>query len=129
MYMKIYDRTILFTGDIEDGGERYILTKDIKDLTILKVAHHGSITSSSDEFINKMKPTVSLISVGLNNEYNHPDIKVIERLENINSYIYRSDYDGSVTITFLKNTLFIKTYKKSDIIPINRRNIIRFILN
>ena len=78
---------MLFTGDIEEISEKAILEKykDTNTLksTILKVAHHGSKSSSIDEFLELAKPSIALIGVGKNNLYGHPNIDVITRLENL----------------------------------------------
>ncbi|MCX7589414.1 MAG: MBL fold metallo-hydrolase, partial [Patescibacteria group bacterium] len=74
----------IFTGDIDKEIERKIVSNNIFDknkITILKVAHHGSKTSSSELFLKKLKPEYCVISVGRNNIYNHPDAEVIQRLE------------------------------------------------
>ena len=80
--------SILFTGDIEEVAERKILQEyknnlNILDSTILKIAHHGSKTSSTKEFIEVVNPKIALIGVGENNKYGHPSDKVIKRLESI----------------------------------------------
>ena len=82
-------------GDASITKEKDILNKyEISDIDILKVGHHGSKTSSSKEFINKMNPKNSIISVDKNNRYGHPNKEVLNVLEN--SKIYRTDQDGSV---------------------------------
>ena len=93
----------LFTGDIEQIAEKEILKqyKDNSQLlnsTILKVAHHGSKTSSTQEFLETVKPKISLIGVGENNKFGHPNDDVINRLENIGSKIYRTDKMGEISI-------------------------------
>ena len=80
------DFSILFTGDIEEMAEKeilqeYIVKDDILNSTILKVAHHGSKTSSIQEFIEKVNPKIALIGVGENNNFGHPNSDVLERLE------------------------------------------------
>ncbi|PJB51148.1 hypothetical protein CO100_02500, partial [Candidatus Berkelbacteria bacterium CG_4_9_14_3_um_filter_33_5] len=81
----------LLTGDLENEGEKKLLEKNI-DLQseILKVGHHGSRSSTSQEFIDRVKPEVSLISVG-KNSYGHPSQDILNRLKSINSKIYRTD--------------------------------------
>jgi len=93
----------LFTGDIEQIAEKEILKhyKDNSKLlnsTILKVAHHGSKTSSTQEFLEAVRPKISLIGVGENNKFGHPNDDVINRLENIGSKIYRTDKMGEISI-------------------------------
>lgn len=78
---------MLFTGDIEETAEEKIIEKyknNIKILNsvILKVSHHGSKTSSTEEFINAVNPKIGLIGVGKNNKFGHPNNEVIERLKN-----------------------------------------------
>ena len=74
----------------EDLIEKY----NLKDIDILKVGHHGSRTSSSKIFIAEINPKYSVISVGKNNRYGHPNDSVLENLED--SKIYRTDEDGSI---------------------------------
>ena len=74
----------------EDLIEKY----NLKDIDVLKVGHHGSKTSSSKEFIDEIKPKYSIISVGKNNRYGHPNDSVLDNLED--SKIYRTDQDGSI---------------------------------
>lgn len=77
--------SILFTGDIEEISERTILEKykntNILKSTILKVAHHGSKSSSIQEFLDVVEPKISLIGVGKKNTFGHPNFEVLERLE------------------------------------------------
>ena len=94
-------------GDAGAVKENDILEKyNIKNIDVLKVGHHGSKTSSSKEFINIINPKYSLISVGKNNRYNHPNIEVLENLKN--SKIYRTDINGSIMFN-IKSKLKIKT--------------------
>jgi len=95
-------------GDAGIEREKDILSKyDLNEIDFLKVGHHGSNTSSSEDFINKIKPIYSLISVGKNNRYGHPKDSVLAILEN--SKIYRTDIDGSIGIKLNKNGYRIKT--------------------
>ena len=72
-------------------------------IDILKVGHHGSKTSSSKEFINYINPKISLISVGEDNKFNHPNEEVLNNLKN--TIIYRTDKNGSVMINLNKNIM------------------------
>ena len=95
-------------ADASQEREKDILDKyNIKDVDVLKVGHHGSRTSSSKEFIDKVKPKYSIISVGKNNRYGHPNKEVLNTLDN--SKIYRTDEDGSITFKIKNNKLKIKT--------------------
>ena len=96
--------SILFTGDIEEIAEKQILSDyknnlQILNSTILKVAHHGSKTSSTKEFLEAVKPRITLIGVGENNKFGHPNDEIIDRLESFNTKIYRTDKMGQITIT------------------------------
>lgn len=82
------DFSMLFTGDIEEIAEKQILKEfknnlEILKSTVLKVAHHGSKTSSLVEFVKMVKPKIALIGVGENNKFGHPNDEVIERLTKI----------------------------------------------
>ncbi len=87
---------ILFTGDIEKQTENILINKDIS-ADILKVGHHGSKTSTTQNFLNKVNPKISVICVGKNN-FGHPANEVLKRLEEKKSDIYRTDLHGIVTI-------------------------------
>ncbi|EXJ24268.1 Late competence protein ComEC, DNA transport [Alkalibacterium sp. AK22] len=97
----------LFTGDIESDREDALmrLYPDLR-ADVLKVAHHGSHTSSKDSFIRQVQPTYSLISVGANNRYAHPQQEVLERLNHYGSVIYRTDNQGGVIYTYADHPLF-----------------------
>ena len=96
------DFDMLFTGDIEKIAEDRLieLYKNTNKLKadILKVAHHGSKTSSTEEFIELVKPEIGLIGVGKNNNFEHPNEEITERLENNNIQIYRTDECGEIII-------------------------------
>ena len=87
----------------EDMIKKY----NLEDIDILKVGHHGSKTSSSKEFIDSINPKYSIISVGKNNRYGHPNDNVLDNLNN--SKIYRTDQDGSIMFKIKNNKLQIET--------------------
>lgn len=91
---------MLFTGDIEKLAEQQILKTEKAEIRadILKVAHHGSKTSSIPEFIKAVKPKIALIGVGKNNTFGHPNQQTIKNLENIKCRIYRTDLQGEIII-------------------------------
>lgn len=97
--------TMLFTGDIEEKTENELVNKYKENLKadLLKVAHHGSKTSSTQEFLNEVQPKICLIGVGKNNKFGHPNIEVIERLKNIGSNVYRTDINGEISIEIYRN--------------------------
>lgn len=97
--------TLLLTGDLEANGETALLEKINRSDTcfpkkydILKVAHHGSKNSSSEEYLKNIRPAISLISCGKNNRYGHPHKELLERLRTINSKIYITAECGAITL-------------------------------
>ncbi|MGM0378414.1 MAG: DNA internalization-related competence protein ComEC/Rec2 [Bacillota bacterium] len=96
------DKKILFTGDIEKEVERNIVNFLDNDYQILKVSHHGSNTSSSKKFLEKVSPKVSIIQVGQNN-YGHPSKSVINRFKDMDINIYRNDRNGCIKLVIDKN--------------------------
>lgn len=97
--------SILFTGDIEVEAEKeleQVYGKKLK-ADILKIAHHGSKTSSREKFIKLVSPKIALIGVGENNKFGHPADITLERLEKENVKVYRTDQMGEVSITINKN--------------------------
>ena len=109
LLIKVNNLKLLFMGDASIKVENDLIKKyDLKNIDILKVGHHGSITSTSLEFVNKINPKYCIISVGKNNKYNHPSKEVINRLNKC--IIYRTDKDGSIEFTIKNDNLTIKTY-------------------
>jgi len=99
LYGTIGNDNFLFTGDISSTIEKKIIDNNNLDVDILKVAHHGSKSSTSDEFIKAITPTYSIISVGTN-YYGHPTNEVLEILEKNGSTIYRTDTNGSIRFSY-----------------------------
>lgn len=89
------NNTFLFTGDAETENEETI---NWPKVDVLKVGHHGSNTSTSEEFLNQIQPKIAIISVGEDNDYGHPNSETIQKLENIGSKIYRTDENGTIEI-------------------------------
>ena len=88
-------------ADAPSNVEHQLINKyNLNNIDILKVGHHGSSSSTSKKFIETINPVTSLISVGENNIYNHPNNKVINILKNNNSNIYMTKNNGSIKITF-----------------------------
>lgn len=110
VFRLIYNNTkIMFTGDIEIPAENVIVSeyknnKNRLKSDILKVAHHGSDTSTTKEFLELVNPKIALIGVGKNNSFNHPSKDVISRLEDVQIKIYRTDLMGEITI-FVNNRI------------------------
>ena len=99
VYLGIYkDKSFLLMGDASIKTEQYLLEKyNLKNITILKVGHHGSKTSSSEKFLEIVKPKISLISAGKDNKFNHPHKEVVKRLKRI-SNVYVTKKIGTITI-------------------------------
>ena len=117
-YLKF---SMLFTGDIEKIAEEKILEEyknkeNILQAKVLKVAHHGSKTSSTKEFIESVNPQIAVIGVGKNNLFKHPSEEVIKRLEEKNIKIYRTDQNGEISFLvdkkgrIVKNTVQLKNW-------------------
>ncbi|MBU3101745.1 MULTISPECIES: ComEC/Rec2 family competence protein [Clostridium] len=89
----------LFTGDIETQAEQELIANDY-DLSaqVLKVAHHGSKTSSSKEFLAKVSPKIAVISCGINNDYGHPNRETLDRLKRLNTIVYRTDISKTIVL-------------------------------
>ena len=108
LYMLFNDKKILLMGDASKTVEQDLIDKyDLPNIDYLKVGHHGSKTSTSSNFIDIVKPKYSIISVGKNNFYNHPNAEVLANLSN--TKIYRTDNNGSILFKFKKNKVIIKT--------------------
>lgn len=97
----VYGQTsFLFMGDAEKLNEKEILNaKEDVSANVIKIGHHGSNTSSSEEFIKAVNPTYGVISVGENNTYGHPNKEIIDLLNKQNIKILRTDQNGSIVIT------------------------------
>ncbi len=108
IYTELNNHKFLFMGDAGVDVEEDLIDKyNLQDIDVLKVGHHGSKTSSSKNFINEVNPKYSIISVGKNNRYGHPNENVLDNLED--SKIYRTDQDGSIMFKINKDKLKIKT--------------------
>jgi competence protein ComEC len=92
--------SFLFTGDAEAKSETEMLSKGVNlEATVLKVGHHGSSSSTSKNFLDKVNPKYAVISVGKDNSYGHPSDGVIQRLKSKNIPIYRTDQSGTIIAT------------------------------
>lgn len=98
--LEFNETSFLFTGDAETENEQSIIKWEQVD--ILKVGHHGSTTSTSQNFIKQIKPQYAIISVGKYNDYDHPHDKIIKRLQNIGAKILRTDESGTVEVIVTK---------------------------
>lgn len=108
-YKKV---SFLLTGDMEDVVEAYLMEEGVElKSTVLKVAHHGSDTSSSDDFIDAVSPEIAVISVGKNNKFGHPSPSVIASYQDQDVKILRTDFDGEITFLTDGNHYQVKTQK------------------
>lgn len=97
--LQYKDFKALFTGDVEKDVEQILVDKNIDlEAHLLKAGHHGSNTSSSTAFLDKVLPQTSIISVGADNSFGHPSSEVVENLKSLGSVVYRTDDDGTIKI-------------------------------
>lgn len=114
VYMIYYgDFKILVTGDLIEEDEHemisYYRESDILKADILKVGHHGSKTSTSEEFLDAVDPEIAVIQVGLNNMYGHPAKQTLTRLSDRGIKIYRTDINGEVGLDLRKKSIHVDT--------------------
>lgn len=108
IYTELNNHKFLFMGDAGVEVEQNLIEKyNLQDIDVLKAGHHGSKTSSSKNFIDSINPKYSIISVGKNNRYGHPNKEVLDVLKN--SKIYRTDQNGSIMFKIKNNKLQIET--------------------
>ncbi|ENZ02463.1 hypothetical protein HMPREF1092_01698 [Clostridium thermobutyricum] len=108
--IQFKDTSFLFTGDAEKENINYVLSKNYPiDSDVLKLGHHGSKTSTTKEFLEKVTPYITIASLGENNSYGHPHKKVLDLLNSYNIKLFRTDKDS--TITLISNGIEIKKLK------------------
>jgi competence protein ComEC len=104
------DLSFLLTGDITEAGETALIrTGADLDSSVLKIAHHGSLTSTSPSFVHRTTPLVDVISVGADNSYGHPTDEVLSRLEG--DLILRTDQHGDITLSTDGSRLWVQTQR------------------
>lgn len=106
--LEFGNNSFLFMGDAEEENEKTI---SWPKTDVLKVGHHGSSTSSSEEFLKQVQPQYAIIMVGEDNSYGLPTQETIDKLNTIGSTIYRTDENGTIQLTSDGNTIEIKTSK------------------
>jgi competence protein ComEC len=117
VYMLEYrDFSMLFTGDMTQESEKVLINNvatdgqvDLSSLDCLKVAHHGSKTSSSEEFITKISPKLALISCGIDNSYGHPSARTVETLKSAGCDIYETDRCGQISLYYMGDGVKVRT--------------------
>ncbi|SDC73566.1 competence protein ComEC [Melghirimyces thermohalophilus] len=98
--LTAYGRRILMTGDVEKAGEEDMLMRwHLPQVDLLKVAHHGSRTSTGEKWLQAVQPQEAVISVGGNNRYGHPSSQVLDRLKAQGARIWRTDLNGAVIVS------------------------------
>ncbi|MCL1936347.1 MAG: MBL fold metallo-hydrolase [Defluviitaleaceae bacterium] len=107
--MTYNDIRFLFAADAEEMSEIEMLMQGYEiDADILQVGHHGSITSTSYEFLQAVSPYIAVISAGRGNMYGHPNQPILDRLNDSSILIYRTDYHGHIVISTDGNNIFVK---------------------
>lgn len=112
--LKLYDREIVFTGDIEEKSEDYIVENTRKrKIDIIKVPHHGSKTSSKAELIELFSPSVAVIQLGKNN-FGHPNSDVLDRYKKANAHILRNDLSGLIEVEITSKEMKFSNYLREE---------------
>ena len=106
--MTYGEQSFLFMGDAEEENEA---ARSWPQTNVMKIGHHGSNTSTSQSFLNQVKPEVAIISVGVANKYGHPKQTTLDKLEIMQAKIYRTDENGTITITCDGKNNIIETEK------------------
>lgn len=115
LYLTYGNFSALFTGDLEGEGEELViqrLSRETERVTLLKVAHHGSKNSTSDEFLALTNPQIAMISAGRDNAYGHPHRETLERLRRQGCRIYQTPESGAVTFYVRRKRLRVEEYLK-----------------
>lgn len=108
------DLTYLFTGDGESGVEQDLLDSGANlSAQVYKAGHHGSSTSSGEKFLSYVRPQISIISCGVDNDYGHPDAETLDKLNAIGAQIYRTDLQGTITVRRVNGQLQVETEKEA----------------
>jgi len=106
LLLTVHGINVLFTGDLEEAGEESLLHNwKLPPIDIVKVGHHGSKSSTSETFIQSIRPKVAIISAGRGNRYGHPNPVVLDRLRKTGARVYRTDRQGAIRITIRPNEI------------------------
>lgn len=117
LYVKYGEFDALFTGDLEQEGELALIKQfpKIQNIDVLKAGHHGSKTSSSEQFLKQMRPQLTIFSAGENNRYNHPHKEVVERFKQLQLQTMSTIDYGTIEIKVKNNKMYLKTSKKQAV--------------
>lgn len=110
--------SFLFTGDAETSSESYMSNNFDLSADILQVGHHGSNTSSTNNFLHAVQPSVAIYSAGVNNSYGHPHTEVIDRLNDIGAEIFGTDKDGNITVITDGLSFSVETHQPTGSISV-----------
>jgi len=117
------DVSMLFTGDIGRGVERSLVLGTLARLRIVKVAHHGSLTSSTAEFVAALAPQIAVVSAGRANHFGHPAPEVLQRYHDAGAEIFRTDQDGAVSLETDGYSVHVETFTRRVVdLPRNHEN-------
>src|SRR5207244_12280942 len=106
------------TGDIGRAVERTLIdTSPPARLRVMKVPHHGSLTSSTSEFVDAMRPTIAVVSAGRANHFGHPVPEVLDRYRAVGAEIFRTDQDGAVSVETDGVSLDVHTFNGRGVSP------------
>lgn len=119
--------SVLFTGDIDSyAEERLVRDGVLKKVTLLKVAHHGSVNASTEEFLSAVLPKYAAISVGKDNKYGHPSPYILNRLGIVGATVLRTDVHGTITFTSNGSATTV-AMEKNDFQTMQRQAIIEYL--
>ena len=118
IHLQYGDVSFLFTGDAEAEAESEILNSGANlKADVLQVGHHGSNTSTTDKFLSAVNPEIAIYSAGAENQYGHPHIEVINRLEYSGALVYGTDVHGTVIVETDGKTFTVQTNNQGTIKP------------
>lgn len=111
--LRYRDIAFLFPGDVEENAETALVASgETLRADVLKVPHQGSRTSSTEPFLQEVRPRVAVLSVGRTNPFGHPHRQTLERYERLRVRVYRTDQDGAVTVASDGRTLWVQTMRR-----------------
>ncbi len=106
---EVGGRRFLLTGDIEQEIDPIVVARGLPRVDLLKIAHHGSRTASTEAFVAAAGPSIAIASAGADNPYGHPARSTVDRLRSAGARVYRTDVDGTVTIAFESGAMTVRT--------------------
>ena len=110
--LRFRNRSILLTGDIEKKTEAALTTTDLR-ADVVKVAHHGSRTSSTEPFVTATKPRYAIISVGRDSMFGHPHAEVVQRWQAVGAEVLTTGECGTITVTTDGTDLWLKKFTEN----------------